>query len=343
MFCVPCRRFPQLAGGKDTQWVQGSTNFRKTSLEKHQDSSKHVVCAKRAEALDAGQGKSEASRVLQSLNKSQMERLSILFRNAHAVAKKGRPYTDYVWMCQLDQMKGLTVGETYLTNKKAHEFVHYIAEVERAKLIELLKGKGSMSIITDGSTDSSITEQELLYVRVAEHGNIHTQFLSVEPVEKADAENITNAICNAVEQLGDGMTDIVKGKLVAFGSDGAAVMTGVHNGVVARVRRQLQPLMIGIHCLAHRLELAFKNVTKNDRLAGNLDRLLLNLYLFYHNSNLNRANLRNAFKANGESPLVPTRVGGTRWIPHTDRALDHLIRGYKSIITHLEQVCLSIC
>ena len=94
--------------------------------------------------------------------------------------------------------------------------------------------------------------------------------------------------------------------------------------------------MVGVHCLAHRLELAFKSVIKNDRLASKLDSLLLSLYLFYSNSNLNRANLRNSFKANGENPLVPTRVGGTRWIPHTDKALDHLIRGY---ISHLEQLC----
>lgn len=36
--------------------------------------------------------------------------------------------------------------------------------------------------------------------------------------------------------------------------------------------------------------------------------------------------------------LVPTRVGGTRWLPHTERALKHLITGYDGIVLHLEQV-----
>jgi hypothetical protein len=30
-----------------------------------------------------------------------------LFRNVHALIKKRRPFTDFIWMCELDEIKGL--------------------------------------------------------------------------------------------------------------------------------------------------------------------------------------------------------------------------------------------
>ena len=37
------------------------------------------------------------------MNKKTMEQLEILFRSAHALAKHGRPYSDFKWLCMLDE------------------------------------------------------------------------------------------------------------------------------------------------------------------------------------------------------------------------------------------------
>ena len=44
-------------------------------------------------------------------------------------------------------------------------------------------------------------------------------------------------------------------KLKGIGTDGAATMTGVRNGVVTRLKA-VSPSSIGVHCAAHRLNLA---------------------------------------------------------------------------------------
>ena len=44
-------------------------------------------------------------------------------------------------------------------------------------------------------------------------------------------------------------------KVMGFGSDGAAVMTGKHSGVATRLKVH-NPHMVSIHCIAHRLALA---------------------------------------------------------------------------------------
>ncbi|XP_061168890.1 zinc finger protein 862-like [Saccostrea echinata] len=99
-----------------------------------------------------------------------------------------------------------------------------------------------------------------------------------------------------------------------------------------------RPFVKGIHCSAHRFELAYKDGTKDIPIHKKCELLLLNLYLFYKYSSLNRANLKIAFDSIGKKMLVPTRVGGTRWLPHTERALKHVITGYDGIVLHLEQM-----
>ena len=51
-------------------------------------------------------------------------------------------------------------------------------------------------------------------------------------------------------------------KLVAIATDGAPCMTGVHQGVVARLRVLVLHL-VGTHCIAHREALAAKDANKN--------------------------------------------------------------------------------
>ena len=41
-----------------------------------------------------------------------------LFRNVDALIKKRRPFTDFIWMCELDEIKGVYIGETYRNEKQ---------------------------------------------------------------------------------------------------------------------------------------------------------------------------------------------------------------------------------
>lgn len=94
-----------------------------------------------------------------------------------------------------------------------------------------------------------------------------------------------------------------------MGTDGASVMIGKKGGVVRMISDMTErPFLKGIHCSAHRC------------------------------SSLNRANLKTAYESIGKKMLVPTPVGGTRWLPHTERALKHLITGYVGIVLHHEQM-----
>ena len=128
-----------------------------------------------------------------------------------------------------------------------------------------------------------------------------------------------------------------KKKLVGVASDGAAVMRGCRSGVVAHLIEGL-PHVVGVHCMAHRLELSFKDAANKNPYCKKIDSLLMGLYYFYHISALNRANLKASYESLQKPPLMPTRVGGTRWVPHILKILDHFLRGYAAVVQHLEHI-----
>ena len=155
-------------------------------------------------------------------------------------------------------------------------------------------------------------------------------------VERADAASIQQALSLALDKS---YGDSWRNKLVAVGTDGVSVMTGNRNGLVARLKRDLEkPEMEGIHCTAHKIELAYKDGVKKSPLAQKMDLLLLGIYLFYNKSSLNRSMLKRAHEICQLTFLVPVRVGGTRWLPHVSRALDHLTKSYKAIVLHMKQI-----
>ena len=264
------------------------------------------------------------------------------FRTSHAIAKHQRPYTDYVWHCSLDAQKGLEVGNTYCNDKSAKMFIHSIAEVERRHLSQALENAHFISLISDGTTDVAVIEAEILYIRYAVSGVITTTFVGIDNVEKADAASIKRAIDGIIERYLQIPRRVLIQKLVGFGSDGAAVMMGAENGVTALFRKE-QPCMQAVHCYAHRLELAYKDAMGGMPVYAKLNGLLLGLYSFYKKSPLNRSNLKAAYTTVDLQPVMPSRVGGTRWLPHLQKALQTVVSGYPAFMVHLSQMQVNPC
>ena len=121
------------------------------------------------------------------------------------------------------------------------------------------------ALISDGSTDAAVVEQEIVYISFAKSGERCVKFLGSVATARADAEGVTASIKRAVESgLGIEFPEFAK-KLVAIGTDGASVNTGQQSGVIARIRREFAPSLVGVHCYAHCLELACGEKTSSLR------------------------------------------------------------------------------
>ena len=71
-----------------------------------------------------------------------------------------------------------------------------------------------------------------------------------------------------------------EGKLVARATDWDAIMSGGKSGVVTRLKGD-KTYVVGVHCMAHRLELSFSDAIKESAMFRRVDELLGGLDTFY--------------------------------------------------------------
>ncbi|XP_053405013.1 E3 SUMO-protein ligase KIAA1586-like [Mercenaria mercenaria] len=254
-------------------------------------------------------------------------------RTAHFIAKHHKSFLDYKHICELDKMKGLDVGTSYTTDKGGATLLQSISSVTRAYVCQSITSAKFFSFTCDGSSDFTGDDYESIYTCTCTNGIIQDQFLSIGIAKFASSSDIHDHICENYTRLG--LENEFKAKLVGFCSDGASNMQGHKSGLVALLRKT-HPHIVTVHCLAHRLELAFKDTIKKVPLYEKMMTLLLGLYYLYRKSPKLKMGLKRSFEAHQTKMLLPTRVGGTRWLPHLDLAIRNFIRGYKAVRSHLE-------
>lgn len=216
----------------------------------------------------------EAVKIIQSLNKDIHDRLRIMFRNCHSIITNNRPLTDYLWLCELDEIKGIDVGQTYRNIMSAKSFIKAISDDEFKKVKMDILNTNFFCIIGDGSLDSSVLEQEMWFARTCRHGKLQMCFIGVQDTEKAVANGIVNGLKSLVERNLTLSSDCFLSKVVSLSCDGASVMVGCRNGVGALLKK-IQPSIVVVHCMAHRLELSLKDGAKKHALYDKVVRVLL--------------------------------------------------------------------
>ena len=154
----------------------------------------------------------------------------------------------------------------------------------------------------DGTTDVAGDEQENLYLRCCIAGEVINKYITTSMPLSATSEGVYQCLINEVKQ-----NDIDMNKLVGFGSDEAAIMMGIRNGVGTRLK-EICPDITLIHCLAHRLELCFKDAIKKSQYYDKAQTLLIGLYYFIRKS---------------------------RWIGHQVRAVAAFLKSFQAIVDYL--------
>ena len=88
----------------------------------------------------------------------------------------------------------MKVGTAYRNDKRCKDFVKAIATNQCNITVSLVEKARFLSMISDGSTDSSHREAEICYVRLAVHGEILTKFVGLKNIGKANADGISQAL-----------------------------------------------------------------------------------------------------------------------------------------------------
>lgn len=134
-----------------TKFIDGCTSYKAESISYHEKSSAHNL-AKQCHKGKVQPEKPPANLARLQMLKQYTGKLRLLFRNAHAVAKNKKSLSDYQWLCDLDEVKGLTVGATYRNVKACSTFTKYIATTAQDQVADELKKSKFVSVTTsDGA------------------------------------------------------------------------------------------------------------------------------------------------------------------------------------------------
>ena len=129
---------------------------------------------------------------------------------------------------------------------------------------------------------------------------------------------------------------ILLSNMVGFGSDGASVMIGRHNGVAARLKCH-QPILTSIHCIAHRLALAAgQSGDSVPYIANTFKPTLRQLFYFYEKSPVRMSGLKAIEQLLQTPQLKLNQPADTRWFSH-DTACQTLMRVLPAVIASLEK------
>ncbi|XP_021117165.1 sperm flagellar protein 2 isoform X2 [Heterocephalus glaber] len=340
MFCDLCRKHGVKSGGSQVSLFYGTDNFRTEFLNAHHISEAHAKASLMEATSSSPVNRAATELTVRTMSKVTYGRVENLFRSCHAIAKTGRPLKDFIWMCKLDDMKGVDIGPVFRTNKSARTFTYFIAEVERKNLREKLEKTKFFSIISDGIIDNLMEKAELVYVQFAQAGKVHCQIVGLQTIEMKDSVTIKNAIEKILEinlQLRLSSEDWAK-KLVGFGSDDAFGMQG-ENGV-SLLLKEIQPCVQIVYCFAHHLELSYKAVFQGIPLYNDVKDLLHSICHFYHSSPLDKSSLITVFKSLQLLPVMPSQIEDERWLHGLQEALQNFLKGFPAIVQQLHSLTL---
>ncbi|XP_021365405.1 zinc finger protein 862-like [Mizuhopecten yessoensis] len=344
MFCKFCREYPLLADVKSALFVGcgAGGNFREDTLFHHNKSGKHLKCEgkwkveKNINTKETAPIQQAFHQAAKTLNDTTVKRMSALFNTAFYVAKENNAYSKFQSLCELQKKNGVDMGSMYQNYNGCKVIVSSIVDTEKSKIIEVLRNARFLSVLSEGSTDSSVTEQETVFVRyVGTNGHPDTQFVSIVALQSAHAEGVLTGIDEALNSVGLSR-ELLDSKLVGCNFDGAAVMLGSKTGVATRMRERLVGRdIVVLHCVAHNLELGVLDAIKQVKYLTIFQSTVQLVYKFYYYSPKRRRELSEIAKILEESTISQTGLQKTRWIASRRRALIAIEKSFPSVVDHL--------
>ena len=185
--------------------ISGSA-LKKDNVIKHLKSDMHaraVSLSHQPKSRDEIFRATPIGRAIAGASREEMARVSKLFDLAYVLAKEELPFSKYPALVEVEKRHGVATGNTYITEHKCQEFTCIIGESMRNELLASLKTAKYFSVLMDGSTDTSMTEKELIYVmHVNSFGKPVCHFFCLKDVLDATALGVKHTLEQAFTEVG---------------------------------------------------------------------------------------------------------------------------------------------
>lgn len=188
-----------------------------------------------------------------------------------------------------EHLKSGPKNAQYVSPQIQNELITCIGNYIREYIVTEVSKANFFSIMADETTDAAIVEQMSLCVRyVSEKAEVKEEFLGFVDLPKTDAKTITDTM---ISTLKDYNLDLTKWRGKGF--DGAATMSGVLNGVQARITKHFPNAKYFTHCKSHCLNLVVVASCSKLPQINNFMTVFQKLSFFFQNSAKRKTILKN--------------------------------------------------
>ena len=138
--------------------------------------------------------------VKQTAKNCQLE-LGQLFNTVFFLAKGGLSFRKYCKLCSLQSKNDIVLAKILLLILHVADLFHLSASLEKITLENPSTNTLFFLVLSDGSTDFGVIEQEAIHVQYLENGCPQTKFGGIKPLIKGDAEGLLLVIEDVLKSL----------------------------------------------------------------------------------------------------------------------------------------------
>ncbi|XP_070576346.1 uncharacterized protein C17orf113-like [Ptychodera flava] len=333
MHCKICRE----TGKQNTFTEQsGCENFRTSTLDRHMRGSDHLQAIE-----EVALRRSFDTAVNRALSENDQGIISAM-QSVYWLAKEDIATRKYESLLKFLKLQGvqtvdkLRIGQnaSYTSRQTAEEMQDAIGKVIANDIQKQLQESEFVSVLSDESTDISVSKKLVMYVRVIEEDfTPKTRYIGNVKVKDGTAETIATELkINLLEKH-----RVKPSQLIGFGSDGASVMRGRKNGVSVRIQREVNPYLISIHCVAHRLALCTSQAADGIPYLKKYRQTLTDIYYYFKRSAVRTEGVKEIQAILDDPSLKYKEVHDVRWFSFY-AALETIYRTYGSLVTYFRSV-----
>ncbi|CAI7878335.1 unnamed protein product [Closterium sp. NIES-53] len=196
----------------------------------------------------------------------------------------------------------------YGFQQMVHSISTYLTQVQMDHIL----ASPFLGIQCDESTDRTRGKHMIVYLTFFKNRQIACEFFTLLTVERCDAgslfEVLLNHLCSAAVDVS---------KIVGISTNGASVMTGKENGLVARLREHV-PHLFSCHCIAHREALAVKDAAESNEDLGMVDKVVRTVATLLGNSSVWSQRFKYLQRVIYQTNLEVQGIHTVRWLSRGD-------------------------
>ena len=281
IYCILCKKHCCKSKLNEIFVHEPGTRFKTGALESHGESKVHKAAA----TTELTQRGSFFEKQVHEQNSCENEMFSNIFKWIYWLAKED------IANCKisslLSHLKDVGVENLqYFKHTSPATFREMLITIGTEVEDEICSvvGNESYGLLIDDVSDISGMEQMMIFIQYFDFqsGEVECKFLSsTNLLANADSAN-ASTLCAAVkEQLLE--RQIPLKCLKGLSTDGAAVMTGVKNGLGALLKEDV-PQLIPVHCICHRLALSCVDTCKDLHKIKQIEIEVTQLWRIFDNS-----------------------------------------------------------